>query len=208
MQGQPAHPAARTGRTRRPGGDAVRLRHHPQSGGGRMTALTTPAGQFRLRLVRPEDLPLITEWMNDPAVDAFWELAGPPSVTERHVRAQLDGDGRSVPQLGLLNGEPISYWEVYRVEQDRLAAYYPVEPGDIGLHLLLGPARSRGRGLGAVLLAAMAEHLLRTSPRVVAEPDVRNTPSVRAFARAGFTSTGEIELPEKRAALMMRERST
>ncbi|MDH6121729.1 acetyl CoA:N6-hydroxylysine acetyl transferase [Kitasatospora sp. GAS204A] len=171
-----------------------------------MTVLTTSAGPFRLRIVRPEDLPLITGWMNDPVVDAFWELAGPPEVTERHVRAQLDGDGRSVPQLGLLNGVPMSYWEVYRVEQDRLAGYYRADPGDIGLHLLLGPPESRGRGLGGALLSAMAEHLLRTSPRVVAEPDVRNTPSVRAFRRAGFSSAGEIELPEKRAALMMRER--
>jgi RimJ/RimL family protein N-acetyltransferase len=171
-----------------------------------MTALTTPVGGFRLRIVRPEDLPLITGWMNDPAVDAFWELAGPPERTERHVRAQLEGDGRSVPQLGLLDGVPMSYWEVYRVERDRLAEYYPAEPGDIGLHLLLGPPESRGRGLGGALLAAMAQHLLRTSPRVVAEPDVRNTASVRAFRRAGFSTVGEIELPEKRAALMMRER--
>lgn len=129
-----------------------------------MTVLTTSAGPFRLRIVRPEDLPLITGWMNDPVVDAFWELAGPPEVTERHVRAQLDGDGRSVPQLGLLNGVPMSYWEVYRVEQDRLAGYYRADPGDIGLHLLLGPPESRGRGLGGALLSAMAEHLLRTSP--------------------------------------------
>lgn len=171
-----------------------------------MTALTTRAGEFRLRIVRPGDLPLITAWMNDPAVDAFWELAGPPEVTERHVSAQLLEDSHSVPQLGLLNGVPVSYWEVYRVEQDRLAGYYPADPGDIGLHLLLGPRESRGRGLGTILLSAMAEHLLRTSPRVVAEPDVRNTPSVRAFSRAGFQRAGEIDLPEKRAALMMRER--
>ncbi|GAB2737580.1 GNAT family N-acetyltransferase [Kitasatospora kifunensis] len=173
-----------------------------------MTALSTRAGVLRLRIVRPADLPLITAWMNDPAVAAFWELAGPPEVTERHVCAQLAEDSHSVPQIGVLNGVPVSYWEVYRVEQDRLADYYPADPGDIGLHLLLGPPQSRGRGLGTVLLDAMAEHLLRTSPRVVAEPDVRNTPSVRAFTRAGFSSTGEIDLPEKRAALMMRERQT
>ncbi|MGF1429458.1 GNAT family N-acetyltransferase [Kitasatospora sp. LaBMicrA B282] len=208
MQGQPADPAARAGRAGRPGAVAVRLRHGAQPGGGRMTALATPVGEFRLRLVRSEDLPLITGWMNDPVVDAFWELAGPPERTERHVRAQLDGDGRSVPQLGVLNGIPVSYWEVYRVEQDRLARHYPARSGDVGLHLLLGPPESRGRGLGSLLLRAMAEHLLRTSPRVVAEPDLRNTPSLRAFERAGFSRAGELELPEKRAALMLRERES
>lgn len=47
--------------------------------------------------MRPEDLPLITGWMNDPAVDAFWELAGPPERTERHVRAQLEGMAAAFP---------------------------------------------------------------------------------------------------------------
>ena len=66
-------------------------------------AAATPVGSFQLVPVRLErDLSLISRWMNDPAVAAFWELAGPESVTEAHLRAQLDGDGRSVPCLGVL----------------------------------------------------------------------------------------------------------
>jgi hypothetical protein len=38
---------------------------------------------------------------------------------------------------------------------------------------------------------------------VVAEPAVLNVPSVRAFAAAGFVSQEELELPEKRAQLMV-----
>ncbi|MFD8085253.1 GNAT family N-acetyltransferase [Kitasatospora sp. NPDC059722] len=171
----------------------------------------TPAGGFRLRPVRlPADLDLLAGWMNDPEVAAFWELAGPPAVTAEHVRAQLDGDGRSVPCLGLLDGTPMSYWEVYRADLDPLAAHYPARPHDTGVHLLLGPAASRGRGLGAVLLAALADRILRQRPRcerVVAEPDVRNRRSVRAFERAGFRPAGELDLPAKRAALMIRDRA-
>lgn len=170
----------------------------------------TAAGAFRLRPVRlPADLALLTRWMNDPEVDAFWELAGPPAATERHVRAQLDGDGRSLPCLGLLDETPMSYWEVYRADLDPIAAHYPARPHDTGLHLLLGPAESRGRGLGAVLLAAVAARVLRERPRcerVVAEPDVRNRRSVRAFERAGFRLAAELDLPGKRAALMVRDR--
>jgi RimJ/RimL family protein N-acetyltransferase len=161
---------------------------------------------FRLRPVTAADLPLITAWMNDPAVAAFWELAGPPEVTERHVRPQLAPDSTSRPYLGLLDGEPVSYWEVYQAAQDRLAEHYPAGPDDLGVHLLLGPPSARGRGLGAVLIDAVAGELLRDCPRVVAEPDVRNTASVRSFERAGFHRAGELELPEKRAVLMLRER--
>ncbi len=174
-------------------------------------AIPTSAGEFRLGPVRlPADLDLLAGWMNDPEVAAFWELAGPPDRTARHVRAQLDGDGRSLPCLGLLDGEPMSYWELYRADLDPLAAHYPARPHDTGLHLLLGPAASRGRGLGAVLLGALAERILRRRPhceRVVAEPDVRNRRSVRAFERAGFRAAAELDLPGKRAALMVRTRA-
>ncbi|AUG79939.1 siderophore biosynthesis protein [Kitasatospora sp. MMS16-BH015] len=173
-------------------------------------AMPTGAGVFELRPVRlPSDLPLLTGWMNDPAVAAYWELAGPADTTERHLRAQLEGDGRSEPYLGLLDGVEMSYWEVYRADLDPLAAHYPAEPHDIGVHLLLGPAEARGRGLGTTLLAALATEILRARPecgRVVAEPDLRNTPSVRAFRSAGFRFAAELDLPAKRAALMMRRR--
>lgn len=59
---------------------------------------TTSHGSFQLVPVRVErDLVLISRWMNDPAVAAFWELAGPDSVTAAHLCTQLDGDGRSFP---------------------------------------------------------------------------------------------------------------
>ncbi|GGJ05561.1 GNAT family N-acetyltransferase [Streptomyces brasiliensis] len=171
----------------------------------------TSAGPFELVPVRPEhDLPLISRWMNDPAVAAFWELAGPPSRTEDHLRAQLTGDGRSVPCLGVLDGTPMSYWEIYRADLDPLARHYPARPHDTGIHLLVGDVADRGRGLGSALLRAVADLVLDRRPscaRVIAEPDLRNTPSIAAFLSAGFRFAVEVDLPAKRAALMIRDRS-
>lgn len=171
----------------------------------------TPVGSFRLLPVRLErDLPLLTRWMNDPAVAAFWELAGPESVTAGHLRTQLEGDGRSVPCLGLLDATPMSYFEIYRADLDPLARAYPARPHDTGVHLLLGDAADRGRGLGSALLRAVADLVLDHRPactRVVAEPDVRNTRSVSAFRNAGFRHAAEAVLPDKRAALMIRDRA-
>ncbi|MFI5687448.1 GNAT family N-acetyltransferase [Streptomyces sp. NPDC051636] len=171
----------------------------------------TPVGAFQLTPVRVErDLPLISRWMNDPAVSAFWDLAGSPARTEDHLRAQLDGDGRSVPCVGMLDGAPMSYWEVYRADLDPLARHYPARPHDTGLHLLIGGVAARGRGLGSALLRAVADLVLDHRPacvRVVAEPDLRNTPSVAAFLTAGFRFGAEVDLPAKRAALMIRDRS-
>ncbi|KUL70202.1 MULTISPECIES: GNAT family N-acetyltransferase [unclassified Streptomyces] len=173
--------------------------------------VSTPAGVFHLIPVRIErDLTLIGLWMNDPAVAEFWQLAGPEDVTERHLRAQLSGDGRSVPCVGLLDGTPMSYWEIYRADLDPLARYYPSRPHDTGIHLLIGGPGDRGRGLGRTLLRAVADLALGRRPacgRVVAEPDLRNTPSVAAFLGAGFRFSSEIDLPDKRAALMVRDRN-
>lgn len=170
----------------------------------------TPAGPFALVPVELDrDLDRIAGWMNDPAVAAFWELAGPPETTAAHLRAQLGGDGRSVPCLGVLDGVPMSYWEIYRADLDRVARYYPARPHDTGIHLLLGAGADRGRGLGTALLRATADLVLDRRPRcgrVIAEPDLRNSPSVAAFLSAGFRYDEEIQLPEKRAALMIRDR--
>ncbi|MFE9172355.1 GNAT family N-acetyltransferase [Streptomyces kebangsaanensis] len=173
---------------------------------------TTPVGAFQLLPVRVErDLPVISRWMNDPAVAEFWQLAGAQSVTEAHLLAQLDGDGRSVPCVGLLEGRPMSYWEIYRADLDPLARHYPARPHDTGVHLLIGGVADRGRGLGRALLRAVADLVLDkrfTCARVVAEPDLRNAPSVAAFLSAGFRFAAEVDLPAKRAALMIRDRSS
>ncbi|MFJ3586546.1 GNAT family N-acetyltransferase [Streptomyces sp. NPDC090127] len=173
--------------------------------------VATAVGSFHLVPVRLDrDLALIARWMNDPAVAAFWELAGPESVTAAHIRAQLDGDGRSVPCLGLLDSTPMSYFEIYRADLDPLARHYPARPHDTGLHLLLGGVTDRGRGVGTALLRAVADLALDHRPRctrVLAEPDLRNTPSVAAFLSAGFRLSCEVDLPDKRAALMVRDRA-
>ncbi|MFI6704455.1 GNAT family N-acetyltransferase [Streptomyces sp. NPDC050509] len=171
----------------------------------------TAAGVFQLVPVSVErDLALVSGWMNDPAVAAFWHLAGPDAVTEAHVRPQVDGDGRTIPFLGVLDGVPMSYWELYRADLDPLARHYPARPHDTGIHLLLGGGANRGRGVGTTLLRAVADLVLDHRPRcarVVAEPDLRNTPSVSAFLSAGFRFAAEVDLPDKRAALMVRDRA-
>ena len=173
--------------------------------------IATPAGAFQLVPVRIErDLALVSRWMNDPAVSAFWELAGPQAVTEDHVRAQLAGDGRSVACIGMLEGAPMSYWEIYRADLDPLARHYPSRPHDTGIHLLIGGVADRGRGLGSTLLRAVADLVLdrrSACARVVAEPDLRNTPSIAAFLSAGFRFSAEVDLPAKQAALLIRDRS-
>lgn len=119
-------------------------------------------------------------------------------MTADHLRAQLAGDGRSVPCVGTLDGVPMSYWEIYRADLDPLARYCPVRPHDTGVHLLIGDGAHRGRGLGTELIRAVVDLVLAGRPactRVLAEPDVRNRQSVAAFLGAGFRPTGRWTCP-------------
>ena len=168
-------------------------------------------GRFSLRPVDPPgDLELLHEWMNDPETALYWELDGPAGRVAAHLREQ-ERLPYTAAYVGVLNGLPMSYWELYRADLDPLlAGRYPAQACDAGIHLLVGPAGQRGRGIGSALLGDTARRALAAFPqasRVLAEPDVRNVRSVRAFVRAGFRHAAEIDLEGKRAALMVRERA-
>jgi len=167
--------------------------------------LATPAGRFTLSPVKPSrDLGHIHRWMNDPVVACSWELDGPLERIAAHL-AEQRALPHTEPYLARLAGRPIGYWEIYRAAEDRLAAYYPARPDDVGVHLLIGEPDLRDLGLGTLLLTTLCEAIqARSGSRIIAEPDERNTASVRAFAAAGFTRCAAVELPEKRAVLMVR----
>jgi RimJ/RimL family protein N-acetyltransferase len=166
-------------------------------------------GRFSLRRVNPDrDLDLVHTWMNDPEVARFWNMPWPSIGIASYLRRQ-DRSLHSTPYLGLLDGVPMSYWEIYRADLDPLAQHYAAREYDLGVHLLLGPAECRGRGLAVGLLRSVSSWQLKRHPhttRVVAEPDVENRRSIRAFERAGFRRVTDLDLPNKRAALMVRHR--
>lgn len=168
-------------------------------------------GRSRFEL-RPVDAArhrdLVRTWMHDPEIEPYWEMAWSMDRIGGYLHDLLHS-GHSNPYLGVVDGIPMSYWELYRADHDRLADYYPARDGDLGVHLLIGPAADRGRGLGTALLRVVVRWQLGAdagSDRVLAEPDQRNERSVRAFLRAGFRQIGEVDLPEKRAALMVLDR--
>jgi RimJ/RimL family protein N-acetyltransferase len=163
----------------------------------------------RFRSLDPDaDLDLVHGWMHQPHVVPFWHL----DVPRAELRSYLESMAAAAhlePLIGCVDGVPVSYWEVYRAAEDALAEHYAAEEHDQGVHLLVGPVELTGQGLGRRLLDAVVGWQLDREPRtrrVVAEPDVRNERMIHVFERCGFVREGELELPEKRAALMVRHR--
>jgi acetyl CoA:N6-hydroxylysine acetyl transferase len=179
--------------------------HHPAT-----VNLQMPLGRFSLHRVDPDrDLDLVHAWMNDPEVADSWKMPWPRDRIARYLREQ-DRSAQSTAYLGILDGVPMSYWELYRADLDPLAQHYAAREHDAGIHVLLGPAECRGRGLAVGLLRAVSSWLLEVDPlttRVVGEPDASNERLIRVAEQAGFERVTYLDLPNKRAVLLIRERS-
>jgi RimJ/RimL family protein N-acetyltransferase len=164
---------------------------------------------FELRVADPSDAPRIALWMQQPHVERWWQQSWSVERWARELEQQVAGE-HSTPYLVTVDGEDFAYVEVYRVRHDRLAKYYRFGEEDRGVHVAIGDVSRVGRGLGRELLRSLSERVFNTDPdcaQVVAEPDVTNVPSVRAFAAAGFVQRRELQLPEKTALLMVRTRA-
>ena len=170
---------------------------------------TLEHGTFSLRpLDLDRDLDLVHSWMNDPEVACFWKKAWQRDQIASYLREQ-DRSTHSSPYLGELDGVPMSYWELYRADLDPLAKYYAAREHDAGIHMLLGPAQCRGRGLAVDLVRTVSTWQLEADPRasrVIGEPDVENERVIRVGELAGFRRTMDLDLPNKRGALMIRDR--
>ncbi len=178
--------------------------------GGVAGSRTVSVTGFTLRRVdREGDLALIHRWMNDPEVAAYWHTAEPMSEISAYLA--MRGASPSIRLcVGELSGEPMSYWELYRADRDALGCFYDALPHDIGVSVLIGPPEWRGKGVASRLIDTVARQIFADTPetpRIVADPAVRNVAAVRAFTSAGFRTDRELVLPDKRAVLVIRERA-
>lgn len=158
-------------------------------------------------VVLEQDLPLIHNWMNQPHVIPFWNLAFDLERMKAHLEKAI-ADSHQTLYIGCLNDVPMSYWESYWAADDIVARYYPADRADQGIHLLIGPPEFLGKGYALPLLRAMVAFQFQQAKtqKIIAEPDSRNQKMIRVFQNCGFEFQTEIDLPDKRAALMFCER--
>ncbi|MFC7439649.1 GNAT family N-acetyltransferase [Laceyella putida] len=155
------------------------------------------------RVTLEHDLDMLFQWMHEPHVIPFWNLAIPFEKYEKHLRKFL-ADPHQTLHIGSLDGVPMSYWETYWAKDDVVGKTYDVHPEDQGIHLLFGPPSYLGKGYALPLLKTMVFRLFQheKTEKVVAEPDIRNEKMIHIFKKCGFAFQKEIDLPDKRAALM------
>ncbi|WP_431986263.1 GNAT family N-acetyltransferase [Streptomyces griseoflavus] len=145
------------------------------------------------------DAPLLHRWVSEERA-AFWGMNGLTEQRVAEIYAHLGTLDTHHAYLVLKDGAPAALLQTYEPEADRVGACYPVEPGDIGIHLLLAPAapgETRSGWTGGLAAAVVTYVLLVLDRRrVVVDPDVANEKAVARFARQGFTTGPVVVLPE------------
>ncbi|MFJ3668080.1 GNAT family N-acetyltransferase [Streptomyces sp. NPDC090106] len=157
-------------------------------------------GTVRIRpLDARGDAATVHAWVREERA-VFWGMNGLDEDQVADVYAHMATLDTHHAFLLEKDGTPAGLLQTYDPEADRVSECYPVEPGDIGVHLLLAPAGPDGAspGWSGALLGAVASYVLVTLDRrrVVVDPDVRNAPAIARFLGQGFTAGERVVLPE------------
>ncbi|WP_327696344.1 GNAT family N-acetyltransferase [Streptomyces sp. NBC_00459] len=172
-----------------------------------------------LRLDPVADAGVVHGWVSEPR-SAFWGMNGLSEEQVAEIYGHLDTLDTHHAYLLVQDGTAVGLLQTYEPEADRVSECYAVEPGDIGVHLLLAPAGAEGGrpGWSAALMAVLAQYVLVVlgRRRVVVDPDVGNEKAVARFLRQGFVAgpvvvlpeidLPDVYLPEKRAQLAFLSR--
>ncbi|MGW6128684.1 GNAT family N-acetyltransferase [Cellulomonas sp. NPDC055163] len=163
-----------------------------------------PLGPLRTTVLDPvADLDTIHAWVTQPGTE-FWGLGHLTREELSELYAYVDSLGTHHAFVVRRGDEPLALLQTYDPHHDPVGECYPVQPGDVGLHLLVG---SRGSapapGFTSHLIRYLTDLLLGQpgARRLVVEPDVRNERAVARMVRSGFELGPEIDLPDKRARL-------
>lgn len=154
-------------------------------------------GRIGLSVLDPvADLDVIHDWVTAPTA-RFWGLADLSRDELRDLYAYVDGLSSHHAFLIRRDGLPIVLLQTYEPENDPLGEAYEPQPGDVGIHFLLG---ARGAPVPAFTtrVANVIADFLFSQPaaeRIVIEPDVGNDRAVRRARLLGFDLGPEVTLP-------------
>ncbi len=165
------------------------------------------------------DAALLEMWHRNPRVSAFWGEYGEgllsSALQSRH----------SFPVIGLWDGVPFGYFELYWVKEDLLGRYAgsTVDDWDRGCHVLIGEEWARGRVQSwltslvhflfcadyrtmSICLEPRVDNARLVMPRVeIGIPDHARMPTndslrfIQHLQYAGFNKEKEIAFPHKQA---------
>jgi aminoglycoside 6'-N-acetyltransferase len=155
--------------------------------------------QYRFHPMSAADLPLVRDWLARPHVAAWWHDA------EDFAFVSGDLAHPDVAQfIVALDERPLGYLQCYRLG-DWHAAFGPQPDGTRGIDQFIAEPDMLGCGHGSAFIRRFVDRLLKIgTPRIVIDPSPTNPRAIRACEKAGFRRDREIDTPDGRALLMVR----
>lgn len=145
-------------------------------------------GSLTIRPLAPADAPLLTRWLSDPRVLAFYEGRDNPHDAARVQAVFYDTlPENEVPCLVEWEGRPIGYLQFYRHDAEALADF-GLEEGAFGMDQFIGEPDCWNRGIGSRMLRLMLPYLFECegATRVTVDPLIENARAIRAYEKCGF----------------------
>ncbi|MGI8314301.1 GNAT family N-acetyltransferase [Halobacillus mangrovi] len=155
-----------------------------------------------------KDVELLYEWMHQKHIAPFWKLNLPMAEFKSWVHKSVEAEHKDC-YIGSYEGNPVCYLIAYSVKEDPIKDYYDYQDQDLGMHLLIGPRSYLNKKDGLSIIRAMIIFLLKRyqTERIVGEPDIRNRIVIPILKEIGGEVLGRIELPNKKATLIVGEKS-
>jgi RimJ/RimL family protein N-acetyltransferase len=160
-----------------------------------------------------DDLPLLHEWLQRPHVRRWWSDHPRLDDVVHHYGPSVDGEEASYHYLALDDDAPVAMLETYRLaDWPESAAKVGAEAGAAGVDLFVADAARTGRGLGSTLIRRFVDEIVFADDETthcLADPELENRASIRAFEKAGFRVVREFDDPDdgKRHVVVRKDRS-
>ena len=156
--------------------------------------------EIGFRRLGRDDLGLMYEWLRREHVRRWWDEHESYEDVARHFLPSIEGRRPVDLYLILLDGRPVGFIQSYLVaDHPDFAERVGLGAGVAGVDLFVGEEELTGKGFGTDVLRAFVRDVVFAEPATtacIADPDVRNTASLRAFEKAGFRRVGEFLEPE------------
>jgi aminoglycoside 6'-N-acetyltransferase len=163
--------------------------------------MTTAIGPYQFLPMSAADLPLVRRWLQAPHVAQWW---GDPAAQFALVSGDLEEPAMDQFIIAKDN-RPFAYLQCYNPTVWPEGGLGPHPSGARGIDQFIGEADMIGRGHGSAFIRGFTDSLLAAgTPRVVTDPDPSNLRAVRAYEKAGFRKDREVDTPDGRALIMVR----
>jgi RimJ/RimL family protein N-acetyltransferase len=157
--------------------------------------------QLEFRPMLAGDLRLLHNWLQRPHVKRWWGEPRTPEQVVEHYLPSIEGRDPTDHYLVLLDGRPVGMVQTYLVsDYPKHAELMGIsDSATAGVDILIGEAELIGEGLGTAILERFVSDVVFARPTTascIADPDVANVASVRAFEKAGFHVAREFYDPK------------